>query len=45
MVVKRRELLGMTALAGASLFGLWPRYRVANAAQSAVFPMAHTDAE
>jgi peptide-methionine (R)-S-oxide reductase len=44
-MVKRRELLGMTALARAGLFGLWPRCRVANAAQSAVFPVAHTDAE
>lgn len=44
-MVKRRELLGMTALAGAGLFGLSHRYRAAEAAQSAVFPVAHTDAE
>lgn len=41
----RRDLLGMTALAGAgALFGLWPRHRTAKAAQPAVFPVMHTDA-
>ncbi len=44
-MAKRRELLGMTVLAGAALFGLWPRHRAAKAAQSAVFPVMHTDAE
>ena len=44
-MTKRRELLGMTVLAGAGLFGLWPRHRAAKAAQSAVFPVMHTDAE
>ena len=44
-MTKRRELLGMTVLAGAGLFGLWPRHRAAEAAQSAVFPVMHTDAE
>ena len=43
-MAKRRELLGMTVLAGAGLFGLWPRQRGAAAAQ-AVFPVAHSDAE
>jgi peptide-methionine (R)-S-oxide reductase len=44
-MTKRRELLGMTVLAGAGLLGLWPRHRAAEAAQSAVFPVMHTDAE
>jgi peptide-methionine (R)-S-oxide reductase len=44
-MTKRRELLGMTVLAGAGLLGLWPRHRVAKAAQSAVFPVMHTDAD
>jgi peptide-methionine (R)-S-oxide reductase len=44
-MAKRRELLGMTALAGAGLFGLWPRHRAAKAAPSAVFPEMHTGAE
>ena len=43
-MAKRRELLGMTVLAGAGLLGLWPRHRAAEAAQSAVFPVMHTDA-
>jgi hypothetical protein len=41
-MAKRRELLGMTVLAGAGLFGLLPRHRVARAARPAV---THTDAE
>jgi len=41
----RRDLLGMTVLAGAGLFGLWPRHRTAKAARPAVFPVMHTDAE
>jgi peptide-methionine (R)-S-oxide reductase len=44
-MAKRRELLGMTVLAGAGLFGLLPRHRVARAAQPAAFPVTHTDAE
>ena len=45
-MAKRRELLGMTALAGAGLiYGLWPRHRDAKAAQATVFPVMHTDAE
>jgi peptide-methionine (R)-S-oxide reductase len=44
-MTKRRELLGMTVLAGAGLLGLWPRHRAAKAAQSAVFPVMHTDAD
>ena len=44
-MAKRRELLGMTVLAGAGLFSLWPRHRAAKAAQAAVFPVMHTDAE
>ena len=44
-MTKRRELLGMTALAGAGLFFLWPRHRAAKAAQSTVFPVMHSDAE
>lgn len=44
-MVRRRELLGMTALAGAGLYFLLPRHRAATAAQSAVFPVTHTDAE
>ena len=44
-MTKRRELLGMTVLAGAGLLGLWPRHRVAKAAESAVFPVIHTDAD
>jgi peptide-methionine (R)-S-oxide reductase len=45
VMAKRRQLLGMTVLAGAGLFGLLPRDRTASAAQSSVFPVAHTDAE
>ena len=41
----RRELLGITVLTGAALFGLWPRHRTAKAAQYVVFPVMHTDAE
>ena len=44
-MTKRRELLGMTTLAGAGLFFLWPRHRAAKAAQSTVFPVMHSDAE
>ena len=44
-MTKRRELLGMTVLAGAGLLGLWPRHRAAKAAQSAVFPVMHSDAD
>jgi peptide-methionine (R)-S-oxide reductase len=44
-MAKRRELLGMTVLAGAGLFSLWPRHRAAKAAQAAVFPVMHTDAD
>jgi hypothetical protein len=44
-MANRRELLGMTVLAGAGLFGLWPRHRAAKAAQSTVFSVMHTDAE
>ena len=44
-MTKRRELLGMTVLAGAGLLVLWPRHRAAKAAQSAVFPVMHTDAD
>jgi peptide-methionine (R)-S-oxide reductase len=44
-MAKRRELLGMTVLAGAGLVGLWPRYRDASAAESPVFPVMHTDAQ
>ena len=45
-MAKRRELLGMTTLAGAGLFfGLWPRHRAVMAAQAVVFPVMHTDAE
>jgi hypothetical protein len=42
-MIKRRELLGMTVLAGAGLFGLWRRD--GSAAQSPIFPVMHTDAE
>jgi peptide-methionine (R)-S-oxide reductase len=35
----------MTVLAGAGLYGLWPRHQAAKAAQSAVFPVMHTDTE
>ena len=38
----RRELLGLTVLAGASAFALWPRRQKAHAA---TFPIAHSDAE
>jgi peptide-methionine (R)-S-oxide reductase len=41
----RRDLLGMTVLAGTGLFGLCPRHRTARAAQSPVLPLTHTDAE
>jgi peptide-methionine (R)-S-oxide reductase len=41
----RRELLGITVLTGAALFGTWPRHRTATAAQYVVFPVMHTDAE
>jgi peptide-methionine (R)-S-oxide reductase len=44
-MAKRRELLGMTVLAGAGLFGPLPQYIAATAAQPAVFPVMHTDAE
>jgi peptide-methionine (R)-S-oxide reductase len=44
-MVKRRELLGMTVLAGAGLFVLLPRHRAARAAAPAVFPIMHTDAQ
>ena len=44
-MAKRRELLGMTVLAGAGLISLWPRHRTASAAQSPAFPVTHTDAE
>jgi peptide-methionine (R)-S-oxide reductase len=44
-MTRRRELLGMTALAGAALLVLWPRHRTASAAQSPAFPVTHTDAE
>jgi peptide-methionine (R)-S-oxide reductase len=44
-MTRRRELLGMTALAGAALVGFWPRHRTAKAAQPEVFPVTHTDAE
>ena len=39
----RRELLGLTVLAGASAFALWPRRQTAHAATT--FPIAHSDAE
>jgi peptide-methionine (R)-S-oxide reductase len=45
VMAKRRELLGMTVLAGAGLIGLWPRHLIASAAQSPAFPVTHTDAE
>jgi hypothetical protein len=38
----RRELLGVTVLAGASAFTLWPRRPTAHAATT--FPIAHSDA-
>ena len=38
----RRELLGVTVLAGASAFPLWPRRQTAHAATT--FPIAHSDA-
>src|ERR1700722_12590527 len=38
----RRELLGVTVLAGASAFALWPRRQTAHAATT--FPIAHSDA-
>jgi len=44
-MTKRRELVGMTVLAGAALLGLWPRHRAAKAAESAVFPVTYTDAD
>lgn len=44
-MAKRRELLGMTVLASAGLISLWPRHRAATAAQPAVFPVMHADAE
>jgi peptide-methionine (R)-S-oxide reductase len=44
-MAKRRELLGMTVLAGAGLFGLWPRHQAAKAAPSTVSSVLHTDAE
>jgi peptide-methionine (R)-S-oxide reductase len=42
-MVTRRELLGLTVLAGASAFALWPRRQTAHAATT--FPTAHSDAE
>jgi peptide-methionine (R)-S-oxide reductase len=39
----RRELLGLTVLAGASAFALCPRRQTAHAATT--FPIAHSDAE
>ncbi len=44
-MAKRRELLGMTVLAGAGLVGLWPRHQDASAAESPTFPVMHTDAQ
>jgi peptide-methionine (R)-S-oxide reductase len=38
----RRELLGVTVLAAASAFALWPRRQTAHAATT--FPIAHSDA-
>lgn len=45
VMAKRRELLGVTVLAGAGLLGLWPGRRGAEAVQPAVFPVTRTDAE
>jgi peptide-methionine (R)-S-oxide reductase len=44
-MTKRRELLGMTVLSVAGLFGPLPRYRGAEAEQPTIFPVTHTDAE
>jgi len=46
-MAKRRELLGMTLLAGAGVgfLGLEARDRTAGAAQAIGFPVTHTDAE
>jgi peptide-methionine (R)-S-oxide reductase len=44
-MAKRRELLGMAIPAGPGSFGLWPRPRAGEAAQSAGYPVMHTDAE
>jgi peptide-methionine (R)-S-oxide reductase len=41
-MTNRRELLGVTALAGLGLFGLWPRRQ---AAEAVTFSVTHTDAE
>ncbi len=42
LITNRRELFGVTALAGLGLFGLWSRRAAAGAA---TFSVAHTDAE
>jgi peptide-methionine (R)-S-oxide reductase len=44
---RRRDLLGMTILAGAGALALWPRRQVAEAETetAAHFPVSHTDAE
>jgi peptide-methionine (R)-S-oxide reductase len=46
-MARRRELLGMTVLAGGGLLGLRPRHRsvAAAAVAQAAFPVTHTDAE
>jgi peptide-methionine (R)-S-oxide reductase len=46
-MAKRRELLGMTVLAGVGVgvLGLWPRDRTTGVAQATTFPVFHTDAE
>lgn len=46
-MAKRRELLGLTVLAGvgAGFVGLWPRDRTAGEAQATAFPVTHTDGE
>lgn len=44
-MAKRRELLGMTVLAGAGLFVLWPRHRGVAAPPQAAFPVTRSDAE
>jgi peptide-methionine (R)-S-oxide reductase len=41
-MARRRELLGMTVLASASLVALWPR---GTPAKAATFGVMHTDAE